>query len=310
MVSLDLLRTFLAVYRDGSLTRAARRLGLSQPAVTTHLRALEEQLGRPLFTRLPRGVAPTPAADLMARRIADPLDQLSAFAAAGLDEPGTPFGGVVHLGGPVEIVTARVLPALADLVARGLEMRVTIGVSDELLHGLRSGALDLAVLTARPRHRGLRAEPLLDEEFALVAAAPWTTRLAAAADLAADLAAALAHVPLVAYGEDLPIIRRYWRSVFEVRPALQAALVVPNLHAVLAAVRAGAGYSVLPTYLCAEDLAAQRLAMLHEPAVAPLNTLFLAGRLDTPPAGAVNAVRERLLARLRHRSDAEDSFRP
>ncbi|MCU7727861.1 LysR family transcriptional regulator [Actinoplanes sp. KI2] len=294
MVSLDLLRTFLAVYREGSLTRAARRLGLSQPAVTIQLRLLEERLGRPLFTRLPRGVAPTPAADLLARRIADPLDQLAAFAAAGLDEPADSFGGIVHLGAPVELVTARVLPALADLVGRGLELRVTIGVSDELLQGLRSGALDLAVLTARPRRRGLRAEPLLDEEFALVAAEPWTTRLAGADDLAAALAAA----PLIAYAEELPIVRRYWQSVFEVRPALQAALVVPNLHAVLAAVRAGAGYSVLPTYLCADDLAANRLTVLHEPPVPPLNTLFLASRADTALTGAVNAVRERLLTRL------------
>jgi DNA-binding transcriptional LysR family regulator len=60
--SLDLLRTFLAVYREGSLTRAAQRLSLSQPAVTGQLKTLEAELGRPLFTRLPRGVEPTPAA--------------------------------------------------------------------------------------------------------------------------------------------------------------------------------------------------------------------------------------------------------
>ena len=51
-MDLALLRTFVAVHRAGSFTRAARLLGLSQPAVTGQIRALERQLGRPLFLRL------------------------------------------------------------------------------------------------------------------------------------------------------------------------------------------------------------------------------------------------------------------
>src|SRR5215207_3726643 len=98
-LSLDLLRTFLAVHRERSLTRAAQRLSLSQPAVTMQLRALEEGLGRPLFTRMPRGVSPTAAGDLLARRITEPLDQLSGLLDAGLDQPPS-LAGVVHLGGP------------------------------------------------------------------------------------------------------------------------------------------------------------------------------------------------------------------
>ncbi|WP_460363643.1 LysR family transcriptional regulator, partial [Actinocorallia lasiicapitis] len=80
--SLDLaqLRTFLAVYRAGSLTAAARLVGLSQPTVTTQLKALEDRLGRRLFERLPRGVAPTAAADDLAARLAGPMDALEEIA--------------------------------------------------------------------------------------------------------------------------------------------------------------------------------------------------------------------------------------
>jgi DNA-binding transcriptional LysR family regulator len=52
-LSLDLLRTFHAVYRAGTLTGAATVLGLSQPTVTTQLRSLEGLLGQPLFVRQP-----------------------------------------------------------------------------------------------------------------------------------------------------------------------------------------------------------------------------------------------------------------
>jgi len=290
-LSLDLLRTFLAVYREGSLTGAAQHLSLSQPAVTAQLHAIEETLGRSLFVRLPRGVAPTPAADLLARRVADPLDQLAEVVAAGLDR-SAPLAGVVHLGGPLEYLTARALPALAALVADGLELRLTLGVADELRRGLRAGTIDLAVLPARARDRGLQSQPLYDEEFVLVAAEPWVGRCAEKA----NLLAALATTPLIAYAEDLPIVRRYWQTVFGLRPSRNATLVVPDLHAVLAAVRAGAGFSVLPTYLCRADLDAGRITALHDPAMAPLNTIHLARRAGAAPTTAVTAVYERLLA--------------
>lgn len=54
-MDLALLRTFVAVHRAGSFTRAAALLGLSQPAVTSQIRTLERQLGRPLFLRRARG---------------------------------------------------------------------------------------------------------------------------------------------------------------------------------------------------------------------------------------------------------------
>jgi len=58
----DELRTFVEVARDGSLSGAARRLGLSQPTVGRHIDALEAVLGSALFARSPRGLTPTPAA--------------------------------------------------------------------------------------------------------------------------------------------------------------------------------------------------------------------------------------------------------
>ena len=286
-VSLDLLRTFLAVHRAGSITAAAHRLGLSQPTVTAQMRQLETTLGRPLFTRLPRGVAPTPAADLLARRIGDPLDRLAGLLVDELDEPAG-LAAVVHLGGPTEFVTAVVLPAVAGLIARGLQLRVTFGLPDELVAGLRDGAIDVALLSVRPRARGIRAEPLCDEEFQLVAAPAVAARRAPGGEPPGDL-------PLIAYAEDLPIVRRYWRSEFGTRPPRDAAVVVPNLHAVLATVLAGGGYSVLPAYLCAADLAAGRLVLLHEPELAPLNTVYVAQRAGEPPAPA----RERLLDAIR-----------
>ncbi|WP_202901423.1 LysR family transcriptional regulator [Nitratireductor aquibiodomus] len=50
------LRTFVAVAREGSITRASERIHLSQPAVSAHIKAMEETLGLSLFERTPRGM--------------------------------------------------------------------------------------------------------------------------------------------------------------------------------------------------------------------------------------------------------------
>ncbi|MFF4773938.1 LysR family transcriptional regulator [Microtetraspora fusca] len=276
-MSFDLLRTFLAVYRSGSVTRAAELLALSQPAVTAQVKALEQALGRPLFDRLPRGMAPTVAADQLARRIAAPLDVLEEAVLGDLSGPAEAFGRAVHLGGPAELVCSRVLPSLASMVTQGLQLRVTLGLPDELLAALADGGLDLVISTTRPRRRGLRVEPLCDEEFVLVAAPGWSGQ---------DVERA----PLVAYAENLPILRRYWRTVFDTRLTRTPALVVPDLRGVMAAVVAGAGVTVLPRYLCAAELADGRLRTLHEPELPPISTLFLVSRAGAahPAARAVH----------------------
>ncbi|WP_083395991.1 LysR family transcriptional regulator [Rhodococcus koreensis] len=275
---LNLLRTFLAVYRSGSFTAAAPRLGLSQPTVTAQIRTLEQQTGRELFTRLPRGVDPTPRGHELAAQVAGPLDALAV-----LDETGTPTAPV-HLAGPSELLCVRVLPALAPLISDGLQLRVAQGLSEPLLEELRAGHHDLIITTRRPRGRALDSVPLADEEYVLVAAATWAQHISERGE-AADPCAALRDIPLVAYAEDLPIARRYWRTIFGKQLTARAALTVPNLYAVLSAVNAGAGYSVLPRSLCQEYLDTGRLVLLQSPEEPPLNTLFLVQRpgADTNP---------------------------
>lgn len=291
-LDLSLLRTFLAVHRAGSFTAAARLLGLSQPSVTTQMRSLEEQLGRELFERRPRGVMPTSVADELAAQVAAPLDALAAVTdrGPGADQPPEP----VHLAGPAELLCTRALSALAPLTERGVRLRVTTGLTDELLAGLRGGRFDLVIATTRPRGRTLTSVPLSDEEFVLVASPEWAARIGPER-VAAEGPAALHGVPLVSYADDLPIARRYWRHVFGVRLTGRAAITVPDLRGVLAAVAAGAGITVLPRYLCADELASGALVPLLSPEDPPINTAHLAQRPGVSDNPHVALVRERLL---------------
>jgi DNA-binding transcriptional LysR family regulator len=179
----------------------------------------------------------------------------------------------VHLAGPPELTTTCVLPSLAGLVGDGLRLRVTLGrPAEQLLAGLEAGTFDIVVSTIEPIGGTVVASRLLEEEFVLVAAAGTPVDRER---LRRD-PSALDGLPLIAYAEDLPIIRRYWRVVFGVPPPRGPAVVVPDLRGVLAVTTAGGGVTVLPRYLCARPLASGRLIVLLEPASPPTNTVYLA----------------------------------
>ncbi|MFF4633784.1 LysR family transcriptional regulator [Streptomyces griseorubiginosus] len=112
----------------------------------------------------------------------------------------------------------------------------------------------------------------------------------------ARLQAALHAVPLVAYAEDLPIVRRYWRHVFGGRLVRQPEVTMPDLNAVKAAVVGGTGFTVLPRYLCAAELASGSLVLLHDPEDPSINTSFLVQRPGTSGNPHVAVVRDHLLA--------------
>ncbi|MER5363805.1 LysR family transcriptional regulator [Streptomyces sp. NPDC002722] len=278
-MDLTLLRTFVMVHRAGSFTRAAALLGLSQPAVTSQIRTLERQLGRPLFLRRARGVTPTTIGDELAHRAAPHLDALVEIAESELDEES----GVrtLHLAGPPEFTSMRALPALTPLVAQGLALRSSFFTSaEEALEGLAAGHHDLAIATARPRGGLLAATALCDEEHVLVAAPRWAGRLGPGA-LRHKGPVMLEQLPVVEVHESLPLVSRYWAAVFESRPALAGTVIVPDLRAVLECTAAGAGLAVLPRYLCERALERGEVVALLDPPVPPLRTYFLAVRTGT-----------------------------
>ena len=280
-MDLALLRTFVTVHRAGSFTRAAALLGLSQPAVTAQLKALEKTVKKPLFHRHARGVTTTAAGEDLARRLAGPLDDLVAAV-------GDFVGGKValHVGGPAEFMSLKVVPALVELPDTAL--RVTFGMPDELLDELVKGGLDLVVSSVRPRVRGVISAPLYVEELTVVAADRWCYP---------DTSGVLGDAPWVAYAEDLPLIRRYWQTVYKTAPTGNAVVVVPDLRAVLAATLAGAGVTVLPRYICEYELAAGDLREVIIRGELPTNTIYLAVRTGAFAEPHIARARDLLMAR-------------
>jgi molybdate transport repressor ModE-like protein len=149
----DLYRTFLAVMREGSLSAAARALGLTQPTAGRHIEALEEALGAALFTRSPGGLAPTAAATALlphAESMAAAAAALVRSASAAAEEEG----GVVRVTAS-EIIGGEVLP---PILARFRETHprivVELALNNRTEDLLRHEA-DIAVRMLRPSQAAL-----------------------------------------------------------------------------------------------------------------------------------------------------------
>ncbi len=291
MDNLNQLRTFMAVYRTGSITKAAGVVNLTQPAITKQLQLLEGSVRHLLFTRVPRGVVPTPAAHEFARRIGPHLDALETLAST-MRLGSMALQGTVFIGGPAEFLGAKLTPALAAMNDQQIQVRIRLGDPEILASDLESGALDLAIFTVRKSSPTLEVKPLYLEELVLVGSAFWAQRLPRKA-LEFQSASLLVDVPLLAYAEDLPLVRRYWRKVFGFVPTASAALVIPDLRALAIAAAAGYGVTVLPKYLVDDLLASGQLIELLSPARPPVNQLYLAWRTERVHA-RVAYVRDRL----------------
>jgi DNA-binding transcriptional LysR family regulator len=151
----DLYRSFLAVMRDGSLSAAARALGMTQPSLGRHMRQLETDLGVVLFARSPLGLTPTENAHELV-----PHAQAMAAASAALRRAASASNheirGVVRLTCS-EVVGAEVLPPMLATFRRqhpGIVIELSLSNQSEDL--LRKDA-DIAVRMLRPAQTALVA---------------------------------------------------------------------------------------------------------------------------------------------------------
>jgi DNA-binding transcriptional LysR family regulator len=158
-----------AVTEKGSFTAAARLLNVSQSAVSRQVLLLEEELGEPLFLRLGRKVRLTAAGTALldlSRRV---LTDIRETTASVVDQQQT-LAGTLHLCGGMT-VCLHVFPALLKEFRRrhpNVDLKLTTGATPALLERIRSGAIDVGLLTLPVEGSDLAQVPVMREELLLV----------------------------------------------------------------------------------------------------------------------------------------------
>ena len=177
-MELHQLRTFVAVAREGHLTRAADRLHLSQPSISAHIKTLEKEIGLNLFDRTPKGMRLTKQGETLLAHAYKVLEagQSLLTEAQMMQEIFIPK---LLIGVPADAA----LPELSDLIANlrnlypGIELNLEQRLSGALLKDIRTELLDFGFIVDSAPPPDMQAIALKKIKFRVVAPISWAMQL-------------------------------------------------------------------------------------------------------------------------------------
>jgi DNA-binding transcriptional LysR family regulator len=241
----ELYRTFLGVLNEGSLSAAARALGLAQPTVGRHVAALEQALKLPLFTRSPQGFAPTEAA-LALRPYAETLASTAAALRRVAASQDDGVRGTVRVS-VSDVVGVEVLPPVIAQLRRDHPGLVIELVLTNRVQDLLRREADIAVRMLRPSQESLVARRVGAIELGLHAHPDYLARHGTPRT-EADLAG---HT-LIGFDQETAFIRSMRKALGPLRRETFGLRTDSDL-AQLAAIRAGVGIGVCQVPLARRD---------------------------------------------------------
>lgn len=248
------MRGFLKVAELGSVSQAARALGLSQPAVTKQLRALENALEGAVIERFGRGVRLTARGALLldhARRAALLLED----CASALAELDAGKSGTLVVGAGVTTSILQLPPWLGELRRRhpGIDVSVRTGTSHDVERWAVAGEVDVGFVTSQVRRPELVERRLFEEEIVLVAS-PGSGRRAPVV---------LSELALILFPRTTGF-RTYLDQRFAARRlAVNVKMEIDSVEAIKSFVAVGLGAAFLPLATVQEELARGQLARLE-----------------------------------------------
>ncbi|WP_054700010.1 LysR family transcriptional regulator [Desulfosarcina cetonica] len=172
------LKTFITVAEEGHLTRAAQRLNTSQPAVSAHIKSLEEELGIMLFTRTPKGMRLTQEGEVLQTQAAKALSMIDTIRdrAGALKEA---VSGVLRLGLHIDSRYLRIDRLLSHLRHHygQLDLHLLQRWSWQQFEDLPKGRLDVGFVYGAPPSKEIEAILLHRFNIRVVGPSAWAERM-------------------------------------------------------------------------------------------------------------------------------------
>lgn len=263
-MTIDQLRIFIAVAEREHVTRAAEALNLTQSAVSATIATLERELGAKLFSRIGRGIAMTEAGFLLLGEARAILDRVQS-ATLAVRELSDLKRGRITIKASQTIANHFLPPKLIQFheAYPGIALEVLMGNSSEVARAVANGEVELGLIEDEPPESELKtivAEKIAQDQLMLVVSKthPWVHK--PALDIS-ELAVAQWVVREAGSGTRA-ILHRYLDARGVDRKAIAITLELPSNEAVLSAVSAGHGVTILSESVCADSIKAGHIASL------------------------------------------------
>lgn len=279
------LRYFVAIVEHGSFTRAAEALRVAQPALSQHVRRMEEDLGLELLWRTPRGVTPTEAGELLVAQARIIIRQFE-HAMELLQREGAEPSGEVRIGLPGTVSQVLSVALIETLRKRAPRLRLSVveAMSGFVLDWLREGKIDLGVIYREADAKWLSTAHVLSEELVLIGAPG--ARIEGVRRNAAVPFGRVGGLELVLPGRTHGLRQLIDEVSAREAVALDVALEIDTYWQIKALVARGLGFSILPRMAVSEEKRRGELSVwrIREPAIT--RDVYLATSLERPLTAA------------------------
>lgn len=240
------LQLFLAVMESPSMTRAAEKIHLSPGAVSLQLHNLAEELHTDLFVRRGKRLIPTPAALRLAEQ-AEQVVKMMSHIQQEFENDVTKDMRPFHFATGVTTLIYQLGRPLRELRKRfpNAEIRVTVGVTEEMVAGLLDRRFDLALISLPVPEENLTIVPLFDEELLVVGPSANKVRSGHVGTLRPS---DLASVPFLLYPRRSNVRLVIDRLFKEIGVTPHVVMEADDTEAMKRLVESGFGYSILPEH--------------------------------------------------------------
>ncbi|RKR81864.1 DNA-binding transcriptional LysR family regulator [Mucilaginibacter gracilis] len=289
-LDIEWLRTFKAIYEKGTLTGAAEMLFISQPGVSLHLHTLESYTGYKLFERSAKRMVPTERGKVLYNAIFDAVNKLELveelFHKSAKEDRVTISIGMCFE--TFQFILEKYIPALPFNVI------IKFGEYGQMLHDLESGLLDLIITPQKGNDKVVNYEPFGTERIVMICGSETDTVLID--NLLRKHQNAEAEILLkkqlwYSTSADTEYLKRFWQLNFKHHIDFRPNFIVPNVCSIVRCLSGNQGFSVIPDFLCREELVSGSIRLFWDGDVPIENTLYFGTRKNTIYRDEINTIK-------------------
>ncbi len=265
MLNFHQLTTFVTVISEGSMTAAADKLFLTQPAVSQQIRNLEEELGVELLVRGVRQVKPSPQGEILYEHARKILQQVQ-IAEVAIKSIGAELQGVIKIGTLSSIGLHLMSPIIGRLMRHNpdLQVRVVYQHGDELFKNFKKGALDILILPDSKIEFGLEMDATIEEKF-LTKEEMWLVGSGKETNMPAQISMSqLSDHPFVNFVEEYPGFNKLLNEKLQLlKISTHSIFESSNVGTLKRVIETGLGWGFLPAHSIRKQVRSGRMLRVH-----------------------------------------------
>lgn len=261
MINLEWYRTFKAVYEEGNLTRASKKLFSSQPGVSLHISSLESYVGYKLFERTSRNMIATERAIILYDYILDSLQKLEK-SENHFKKIGNGIRQTLSIGMCSEVFQTFFEPNMSNF---DFDIIAHFGEYPQMLKELEEGILDLVITPKKNTNQNINYTPFFHQDIWLVANNKTDTQKVEAAIENQDLKSLENELKKQIWYSSSNVtgfIKQFWLTNFNKKEYNKPNYIVPNMNSIIRCLKTSKGIALIPSFLCTEELKNKKLKLI------------------------------------------------